>query len=53
MKCKGLFNQYSKDIMDNRRLVYNLILLLVGKGVITSDEAKEIERFIFENEEEA
>lgn len=39
------------DIINNRRLIYNLIMILVSKEIITMDEAKEIEKFLTDNEE--
>lgn len=41
----------SDDIINNRRLIYNLIMILVSKKIITMDEAKEIEKFLTDNEE--
>lgn len=38
----NIYEVFSKDIVENRRMIYALVTLLLKKGLITSKEAEEI-----------
>lgn len=38
----NIYETFSKDIIDNRRMIYELIVTLTRKGLLTTEEANQI-----------